>query len=72
MKRGKEIEFQTIPNIFPDGAVKIDIDKTELKQYLDVWFEISPCQSMGDTLINIVESLLEHSWSHVLLLLVLV
>lgn len=39
-----------------DEAAKILI-----KQYLDVWFEVSPCQSMGDTLINIVESLLEHS-----------
>lgn len=51
---------------------QIDIDKTTITQYLDVWFEVSPCQSMGDTLINIVESLLQHSWSHVLLLLVLV
>lgn len=48
------------------------MESDELKQYLDVWFEVSPCQSMSDTLVDIVESLLEHPWSHVLLLLVLV
>lgn len=37
-----------------------------------MWFEVSPCQSMCDALIDIVQSLLEHSWSHILLLLVLV
>lgn len=40
--------------------------------YLDVWFEVSPCQSMCYALIDVVESLLEYSWSHVLLFLVLI
>lgn len=55
-----------------DGPEKVDTIKITSKWYLDMWFEVSPCQSMCDTLIDIVQSLLEHSWSHILLLLVLV
>lgn len=43
-----------------------------LSLYLDVRFEVSPCQSMCYALVDVVECLLEYSGSHILLFLVLV
>lgn len=40
--------------------------------YLDVWFEVSPRQSMCYALVDVIECLLEYSGSHVLLFLELV
>lgn len=40
--------------------------------YLNVWFEVFPCDSMGYPLVNVVERLLEYSGSHILIFLVLI
>lgn len=52
--------------------VKCLLDIQTLYLYLDVWFKVSPRQSMRYALVDIVERLLENSGTHVLLFLVLV
>lgn len=44
----------------------------DLRLYLDVGFEVSPCYTMCYALVDVIESLLEYSRSYVLLFLVLV
>ena len=57
----------------PTLLLKHNFSQAELLHlYLDVWFEIFPCQSVCYSLVDVIESLLQNSGSHVLLFLVLV
>jgi hypothetical protein len=61
-----------LPQLLVTVRVAHEGENHVLNDALDMWLQVLPGDSVCDSLVNIVECLLEDSGSHVLLLLVLI